>query len=286
MQLSGDLLVANQRPGDELREHGDVQDHIADAALGPHVAAIDVDQVRERVEGVEGDAERQAEGESGGEFRRQAGDRRQGLDHEAAVLEQQQRDQVEDDAGGDPRPGPAGGAGLLDLQPEHVVRGDRRKQQHDEDRLAPGIENDAERRQSPFAAARRVEDQEEQRQEVEQESDAAEHHAWSAPWPAAGNAREPAEDLSGAARANGAPLSPNRRGGQSQPRRTAPVPGAGPSAPRQAESLTRLACGEKAAASFVRQAGSATRHASLAASSKSGWLGRGPSSDRLARALR
>src|SRR4051812_12593201 len=113
--------------------------------------------------------------------------------HEAAVLEQQQRDQVEDDAGRDPRPGPAAGAGLLDLQPEHVVRGDRRKQQHDEDRLAPGIENDAERRQSPFAAARRIEDQEEQRQEVEQESDAAEHHAWSAPWPAAGNAREPAE---------------------------------------------------------------------------------------------
>src|SRR4051812_8047247 len=111
--------------------------------------------------------------------------------HEAAVLEQQQRDQVEDDSGGDPRPGPAGGAGVLDLQPEHVVRGDRRKEQHDEDRLAPGIENDAERRQSPFAAARRVEDQEEQRQEVEQESDAAEHHAWSAPWPGAGTPVSP-----------------------------------------------------------------------------------------------
>src|SRR5215210_7665362 len=32
---------------------------------------------------------------------------------------------------------------------------------------------------------------------------------------------------------------------------------------KEAESLTRLACGEKAAASFVRQAGSATRHATL-----------------------
>src|SRR5215218_8475257 len=203
-----------------------------------------------------------------------------------AVLEQQQRDQVEDDAGGDPRPGPAGGAGVLDLQPEHVVRGDRRKQQHDEDRLAPSIENDAERRQSPFAAARRVEDQEEQRQEVEQESDAAEHHAWSAPWPAAGNAREPAEDLSGAARANGAPLSPNRLGGQSQPRGTAPVGGAAPVSAKKAESLTRLACGEKAAASSLAKRDRPPGTQRLAASSESGWLGHGPSSGRSARALR
>ena len=58
-QLVVDLREADDRPGDELREHRDEAGEVDEVAQRPRVAAVDVDRVAHRLEGVEADAERQ-----------------------------------------------------------------------------------------------------------------------------------------------------------------------------------------------------------------------------------
>ncbi len=58
-ELVGDVLVADDRPGDQLRKEQQVQRRVDRALLRRRLAPVDVDDVGDRVERVEGDADRQ-----------------------------------------------------------------------------------------------------------------------------------------------------------------------------------------------------------------------------------
>ncbi len=58
-KLIGEIAIAHDRPGDQLREECDVGREVAEAASPLHPAAIEIDRVRHRLEGVERDADRQ-----------------------------------------------------------------------------------------------------------------------------------------------------------------------------------------------------------------------------------
>ena len=58
-ELIGDVAVADDRAGDQLREEQQVERRVDRALLRRRVAAVDVDDVRDRVEGEERDADRQ-----------------------------------------------------------------------------------------------------------------------------------------------------------------------------------------------------------------------------------
>ena len=58
-ELVGDVAVADDRAGDELREQQQVERRVDRALLRGRVAAVDVDDVRDRVEREERDADRQ-----------------------------------------------------------------------------------------------------------------------------------------------------------------------------------------------------------------------------------
>ena len=61
MELVGDLVVAHDRAGDQLREHRDVGDEVQEVALRPLAAPVNVHDIRDVVEGEERDADRQGE---------------------------------------------------------------------------------------------------------------------------------------------------------------------------------------------------------------------------------
>ena len=58
-ELVGDVVVPDDGPRDELREEEHVERGVSRALLSGGVVAVDVDDVRDRVEGEEGDADRQ-----------------------------------------------------------------------------------------------------------------------------------------------------------------------------------------------------------------------------------
>ena len=58
-ELVGQVLVAQYRPGDQLREQGNEGGEVDRMASRLDIAAVDIDQVAERLEDVEGDADRQ-----------------------------------------------------------------------------------------------------------------------------------------------------------------------------------------------------------------------------------
>jgi hypothetical protein len=60
-QLQGDVAIANDWARDELREQRDVEPVVDDVALRRGLAPVDVDEIRDRVESEERDAEQQAE---------------------------------------------------------------------------------------------------------------------------------------------------------------------------------------------------------------------------------
>ncbi len=55
--------VADDGPGDELREHGHIGGKVDEVPLGRHVAAVDVDDVAEDLKGIKADADGQGHAE-------------------------------------------------------------------------------------------------------------------------------------------------------------------------------------------------------------------------------
>ena len=54
-------LVADDGPGDELREKADVQQQVEIAALNRHLSPVPVDDIGQNLEGVEADADGQGD---------------------------------------------------------------------------------------------------------------------------------------------------------------------------------------------------------------------------------
>ena len=110
-QLRSDLLIAHDRALRHFREHADVQQEIREALRAVVLPAVDVDQIGQRLEGIEGNAQRQRSrrrAEGGTEQRiqalRQRAQRRQqhaslhvkpeNAEQEIQIFEQSQRQKV------------------------------------------------------------------------------------------------------------------------------------------------------------------------------------------------
>ena len=130
--------VAHDGTGDELREHGDVQQQVHEAALRRALAPVDVHQVGDGLEYVEADADGERQPghvdvqAEGAEY----------LAEEAQVLEGAEQAEVERQAHCQRELAVAFGGG--DAQAREVVDDNAEEHEQDVDRLAPGVEEERE----------------------------------------------------------------------------------------------------------------------------------------------
>ena len=144
------------------------------------VALVHVDDVRNRVEREERDAERQRDRGDG--ERRDREHRRQRVDvghREVRVLEQRERGEVAGDRHRQPALARACSAARADRAAHHPVERDRADDQRQVARLAPRVEREARDQQHAVAPRARQREVRRQRQRQEQEQ---EYRATRRPW--------------------------------------------------------------------------------------------------------
>ncbi|MNQ70728.1 hypothetical protein D3C85_853720 [compost metagenome] len=172
-ELLGEILVAQHRPGNQLREQGDEGGEVDQVFRGFGVAAVHVDQVAERLENIEGDADRQDH--VGQQERLEAGAFEHLVDvrhAEVGVLEVTQGRQVAGHAPDHPALRRlAAYSGAVDAQAETVVPQGDRDEQQEEIHPPPGVEHVAadQDQQVAIAITAHVIQAEKDRQEQEQE---------------------------------------------------------------------------------------------------------------------
>ena len=186
LQLLVDQAVAQDRPGDQLREDGDIGSEIDEAIGGFGIASIDVDDIAQRLEHIEGDAQRQDDVFQGEGIDAQwLQHRHQHVGAEVGVLEVAEGGQVADHADGQQAKGNLLLAGIdsrLDAQAEPVVPVRDGNEQQQEVRTPPGVEQVAAEHdhvRAPVVLGYVVTKQE-HRQEQEQKDVGGEDHASAA----------------------------------------------------------------------------------------------------------
>jgi hypothetical protein len=181
LDLGRDVAVAHDRPRNQLRKKRDEQRQLHGIRLRFCPAPVDVDDVGERLEGEEGDADRKVNGRDlEGARTEEAPQRTRVPGEEPGVFEPRQKAQIAGQ-GQQQDPAPDGGPpGSAEPQARQVVDADRREHQQDEDRLSPRVEEQAREEQGRVPKARRGEDVQEQNggEEEEQECKRAEGHGW------------------------------------------------------------------------------------------------------------
>ncbi len=153
--LRQEVAGADDRPGDEVREEEDEQHEIGQVALGPHLAAVDVHDVVDGLEGVERDAD-------GGEDLQERDGRRgaaavqrrlQRGEEEIRILEVAEKSEVGRDADGDEHFAPSRSLEPLDAVGEEVVENGGNKDEASEVRVPAGVEVEAGGQEQQDAAA-------------------------------------------------------------------------------------------------------------------------------------
>ena len=142
-----DCGIADNRSGDELRKHRDIEQQMKRILLNVDLLPVEVNDIGEDLERIEADADRQCQVRNG---QTDAGDQVKVLDDEAAVLEHAEQPDIKDQAEDHNELGAALFFALLaaaDAETEEVVHQDACEQQDDIDRLAPCIENERKHRQ-------------------------------------------------------------------------------------------------------------------------------------------
>ena len=192
LQFLRDVGVADDRPGDEMREHHDVGRQPHRAALRRHLPAPHIDQVRHELEREERDAEREREFEL---RQRPPGQAAQIGQEEAGIFEDPQHRQIEDHETGQ-HPLPPLRRCVLDPSRAAIVQAHESRKKEHVAPLPPGVENQASGQQRRVARAGQIIEGQEDRQEVENEDDRTEDHGAPRPasafsiappgWPAAG----------------------------------------------------------------------------------------------------
>ena len=174
-QLIGDVAVADDRAGDQLREQQQVERGVHRALLRGRVAPRDVDDVRDRVEGEERDADRQQHARHGERLDvRQQQQRVDVVGEEVRVLEDAEDDEVDRDGEREPARRGRRAVGAVDRDRHPVVERDRAEHQPGERAAALRVEDDARRQQQPVAvrrmlarAAEEIEPEEDRQEEEE-----------------------------------------------------------------------------------------------------------------------
>ena len=182
-ELVADLVEADDRPGDELREERDVQREVERRDEVAGRAAVDVDQVADSEWNVKNEMpigstiSAQTSVGSAGRLEHAVPRRHR----EVGVLEDREEGQVDDHPDGQRPPRPADVAGidpLLDPAPDDVVGDHRGQQPEHESAGAPGVERQACDDQQAVASPSRhgVVSQQDDWQEEEEERDGRENH--------------------------------------------------------------------------------------------------------------
>jgi hypothetical protein len=169
-------VVADDRSGDELREERDVQAEVDRVPERLHLGPVDVDQIRERVEREEGDAEREVHrGKGHGAHPERGEPDVQVVDQEVGVLEGDEQAEVGGDGGAQH---PLLPGRDLERPAEQIVDGNRADHHEGERRLAPRVEEQARDEQEgvPRASTDHEVRAEDDRKEQEEEDRRAEQH--------------------------------------------------------------------------------------------------------------
>ena len=147
VDLVAQIFVFDDGTGDELGEECDEGAEVDEAALHLGVVPVHVDGVAHGLEGVEGDADGQAQAQLRHEGKT---DGLEAAGNEVPVLEKEQQSQIEDDRRGHRPPGPPVVAPALVLLHQHsvgVVDADGEEHDKDIDRLSPGVEHQVDQQQ-------------------------------------------------------------------------------------------------------------------------------------------
>ena len=155
-ELIGDVAVPDDRAGDQLRKEQQVQRGVHRALLRDRVAAVDVDDVRDRVEGEERDADRQQHARHDDRLHAQRQEQRVDVvGEEVRVLEDAEDDEIRRDREGEQRPGAARVAPAIDGDRDRVVEGNRRQHQPGERARRPSRRRRCSRRAAASCRTRR-----------------------------------------------------------------------------------------------------------------------------------
>ncbi len=179
--LPGHIGIADDGTGYQLEVHGHIHDKPQEGRLGLDIAAIDIHDIGDHLEGVEADADGQRE------LRDRQGKRQNRidiLDEEAAVLEDSKQRKADGHSENQCGLSPAGSGEPFHQQTAEPHHESRSEQQQNPDRLTPGIEQERHRHQYkiPYriAAGGIVEDQVD-RQEYIEEKQIGKYHIRNAP---------------------------------------------------------------------------------------------------------
>ena len=178
VDLISQLLILDDRPGDELGEQGDEGAEIDEIPLDRCVTPVDVDGIGHGLEGVERDADGQAQAQNGHEGQPNGG---QAPGDKVPVLEKEKQRQVEYHRGAHRQPGAPVVASALAPPQYSVGVVDDGGEEHDDDidRLSPSIKNEVEDQQHPVppAQGRHIVDQQYNRQIEKQKQEAGKNQA-------------------------------------------------------------------------------------------------------------
>ena len=169
------IAVADDRPGDQLREHGDVKRQRKRIFLRPGLVAVHVDHITERLEGVKRDADRH---DNAGQRERCAEQAVRGGNEKVQIFAHAEHCNVEDHA----QRQPDFAVRAAHEQAEDKVNENGHQQQYDQPRLAVEIKEQAERQQHAVAHRQMplrydIVAKQHRGQEKEQENQTAEYHA-------------------------------------------------------------------------------------------------------------
>ena len=153
LELRQEIGSADDRPGDELREEGDVEEDVERRLLGRDFAAIDVDHIRDAVEGEEGDADREQDLQERQvafepDLSEQIGQR---LHEEAEIFEEGEDDEIEHNGDDDKLASSPVTLGDREQPPRRVIDQRARGEQHREAPIPARVEDVADADQKGLA---------------------------------------------------------------------------------------------------------------------------------------
>ena len=176
LQLRGNVRVAHDGAGDELREHGDIGGKVDEITLRLHVAAVDVHHIAEDLKGVEADADGQRHAE---QRNMQPRERVKAGEEEVRVLAVAQKSQTEHERERQKElRAPAVRPVFLHQTGKHIALHDGREHENNKFRLAPGVEEQACEQQHGIFPTHRYKEIEHEHagQEIEKEGNTGKQH--------------------------------------------------------------------------------------------------------------
>ena len=178
MQPVRHIAVFHNGPGNQLREHHHIGAEVDEVVLGWHIAAVYVDGIAHRLEGVKADAQRQRQRKRGNGRAQQRVDVG---DEEVGIFEEHQHANAAHNAvNKEEKPRALGMRKLFHAEAGGVVDENGKRHDGEQAHLAPGIEHKAAHKQHGVfpLGGRKVIQRQRNGQKAEQKQQGTENHGW------------------------------------------------------------------------------------------------------------